>query len=414
LRPFTTYKNIKTGQLCEIDSWPEVDWFLQNEPAVRYLWNGFNHSEDLTHYEGERIRYEGSFAPNPFSRVPSDIDLDSGWHFINDPVPYKSLAWSYSKARLAKKDLGEFYRPDDEVVVNGIRVQAAGPSLRLPKSNDFTMPSYYIFRPSLSISDPAGLCPINLQRSAVAFDRMGIDERLAKSILGDIFSRLKNEAINHLTINNFYRAVLFLTSQPGLGFPGQLSPICICTKGVFLSSGQNLSSLGIDTIYFIDANSQQVDIPIGELISDNEAIILRRETDSGTQSALSWFRGIFSSEASLFYSHARTIGVPNVIPVIQMGILQNKRWNIANEKGRVGKSILNGLDCEKYDAKSTFVRSKGLEFDELRAKIGVLHKRLSPLNEVCVWNFHIGESDPQAQSIISDVWEDVFLGLLGN
>jgi hypothetical protein len=411
LRPFATHKKIKIGEINKIDHWAEVDWFVQSEPKISYVWNGFNNTVEENYYNEPRVRYSGVFESNPFHRIPNEIDENNGWHFLDDPNPYKSLAWSYSSVRRKGIETKTIFRTIDEVVVNGIRVESSMSSLALPKSDRFSMPVFFISRPSLSISDPAGLCPINLQRSSISFERMGVDERLARSILSNVFLEMKRNFANCSTINQFYMAVDFLMEQPGIKFPGQLSPLCICNKGVFLSSGQNLGLLGIDTVYFLDAESQELDVTISELLSDNEALILRREADSGTQSALSWFRGVFSSDATYYYSHARTIGAPDVIPIVQIGIIPNKRWSVANEKGRVSKALLHGLDCEKFDAKFKMVSSGGLQFeDALKERIAMLHERLSAVNEICMWKFKTAEFDSQVQAIISEVWETIFSG----
>jgi hypothetical protein len=175
----------------ELDSWEEVDWFTQSFPRVECRWDGYDRSLQS---DFPRQRVLAKFLSENSSTTPQVGSTIPTWERLPNAEPYKDIYWKYEPA--VKRSNGNstwWVQPNDEVTVNGIRVQEIssyhhpGASLlRIADDNFGVGPMYQMRRPSLAIFDPAGICPINLQRSAVAFDRMGMDLILAKDILKNI------------------------------------------------------------------------------------------------------------------------------------------------------------------------------------------------------------------------------------
>lgn len=414
LRPYVFGKKITKNEVVAIDNWTKVDWFVQSEPKVSYFWNGFNYAKGRNYYDEPRIRYQGLFLSDPFDAVPSLKDNGAGWNFISNPAPYKSLAWSYSVTRVRAAEFENIFGAIDEIIVNGIRVEKSGNSvLKLPKSDSFSSPVFSIIRPSLAILDPAGLCPINLQRSSVAFDRMDIDDKIARAVLKNIFESMREEFKDFSTLNDFSKIINFLYKQPGVRFSGQLSPLCICSKGVFISSAKNFERLSIKRLYFIDAADFKDGLEISRIFAEDEACVIRRSVEFGIQSALAWFRGVFGSDTTHFYSHARTIGAPDVIPSIQTAIVKNERWKVINEKGRVSKIILKEINEEKFDSKFRFLKKTQFDsVDDLKERMKEIFKGIPSLNELCAWQVIPEGFEEETPSLISEIWEDSFGGVL--
>lgn len=415
LRPVVTDADLAKGAVVEIDAWHEVDWYRQNEPELSILWNGYDAPMDGSYYSERRRRFNGVYVPVDKLRVPQGRGNDhEGWNRIENPFPYKEVYWRFIGRQAEQGDGLDRYVPD-EIVVNGIIIQtSSGESrsvfLKRERSDERCWPTYQISRPSISILDPGGQCPINLQRNSVAFDRMGFDIEIAKAILRTFFAEIRDRRQECRTLSQFDEISRAFLRQKGINFTGQAGIVALSLDGVFLASGKNILDRKISKVFFLDANLEKIDLRPETLLRPGECIILRHKADPGIQDALSWFRGVFSTNPDYQYSHARSIGFPDTPVEEQVALMPDLRWQFVNEKKRISKQILSVLQSTRLENGWCIVRTAPIMEGrfELERRISELMASIGDVQEICGWTVSSYIELTDEESVISQVWREVF------
>ena len=395
-----------------LDSWDEVDWFAQEIPRVIYRWKGYNKGLNSEYPEGDRIFLHREFRPRKKECVPIPDISDVGWYALAEPGPYKAIYWRYSKPE--KQDNDEhrlMYLNRRVITVNGIRVQELDhnvENLQLSKQARGLGPDYSLLRPSIAVFDPAGICPINLQRSAISFDRMGVDEKIAAAVLRNHLSEFAEIARVEDSLASFKKLCDGLQTHPGIIYGGQISPMCISSRGVFIAAPELLSELKIETLFFVDANDSVITTLMDHL-DESEALCLR-QTSAGGQDYLKWFRGIFSRQE--YYNwYTRNAGLPNLPRSASVALLPRNRWELVNEKGRVSYLILSQLNNKFYSNDHELVTLG--DDEQVNLVIPRVESLLSILNsesEVVAWK--LIEQNKMHRSLLCDIWLETFKGPL--
>lgn len=418
LRPVISTADIIQREIpVTIESWSEVDWFVQTSPIVEYRWNGFNcDSTSAT----TRIRYSGTFRPKKTDCVPFPGTVDPAWERLTDVLIYRDIYWRYvpPEKRTSGKSSWLVY-PHNEVTVNGIRVQTLPgyeydslARLKLDNKLFGAGPSFNIRRPSLAIFDPAGVCPINLQRSSVAFDRMDIDLCLAKSVLKKNLHGLFEKAKKCPTISQFHKLCTETQTARDVIYLGHLSPLTATVDGFCLSSPKVLLDHEIRTIYFISVNSE-FELPstqLSDCLTDNEALIFRA-AQQGRQSDLAWFRGAATASATADYYYSNEAGFPRLNNTSYVALMPKEKWTYVSERGRVSQYILNDLNQSSHsDSHVQVTAGEHKHVRHLANRCGELLQAMGKDAEVVCWS--IAEKQPYAglNSILSDMWMEVSQG----
>lgn len=354
LRPYVPLADTTGHDLrnpISLKDWPKVDWFAQSRPRVKYFWNGFDVQKGRSDRKPVQIRAE--FCPTPDDVLPVPEGPIGEWHSLPEPTPYTAILWRYNFVRkeIRKEDTEEQVQERlarSEVTVNGIRVQhisrySDSGLIKVPEKVRGLEPLYTISRPSIAVFDPSGMCPINLQRSAVAFDRMGIDDLLAADVLADHVNTLVTEARTCLSLSDFQEFCKRLDKQQTVTYDGQLSPVCVTARGITLSAVHAFVELGINVLFFVDPGKSVASALLKDILQHGEALLIR-QGGKGVNSDLSWFRGIFSGNS--WYS--TSAGFPLIPHVAVSSCMPNKKWRAANEKGKVNRQILGPLQHEDH------------------------------------------------------------------
>ena len=141
LRPSDILHSSKKDDEVILDSWPEVDWFIQSAPVVECRWNGYNHNGEKSYYsEVPKVRVSAKFTAPKNKLVPLAGTSDSSWKRLKNTGAYEEIYWKYVEpVKHTHGDSTWSTYPSDEVTVNGIRVAEYSSSdvhLRLP-DNEF-------------------------------------------------------------------------------------------------------------------------------------------------------------------------------------------------------------------------------------------------------------------------------------
>jgi molecular chaperone HtpG len=348
LRP-SIYGNEKTSSdgNTELRNWTEVDWYMHPTPIVHFAWTGFNFPERSSE---RRHIYNGRYSPDAEFMVP-DLDEDTtGWQSLSDPTPYSRVLWRYSNEAFDRKDYGYV---SDEITLNGILVKDdahSNVSHGLPATLRNYVPPFRIARPSMAISDPAGICPINLQRSAISYDRMGTEVKLAEAILQWHFEKLRQPLSECSTLADLFALHEAIKSTSGVTYDCQVGPICCTRQGIMLFTSENIRRAGVSKLIFIDCDLSSTTLEILELIHDDEAIVLRFK-EAGAQARASWFRAFFHSLSSVNYSYYhRDVGIPYFPVAARVQYMQPENWSYVSSKKRVARYILDAVETQKIGA----------------------------------------------------------------
>lgn len=370
---------------CELDEWNAVDWFAQSTPKVTYHWAGYLQMWSTETNAMREVRVKASFSPKS-NLVP--VDTDSCWNDLVDPEPYKRIAWQYPHDEKRANGEDEYWiRPGSQIVVNGIRVESiSNQTLSLTDEDKFEGPDYGIERPSIAIYDPSGICPINLQRSNVAFDRMGIDDRLGEDILRGFIERAVASAPKELTLSSYHKYAEKIQSERGVDFTYKtLPPICATRSGVFLATPRLFQTLGIVRLFFVHADELS-ETPLKNVLLQGDALMVSNGDQWGEQAALAWFRSIYGSLAEAWRANHK--GFPKLQHEGELGLIKEETWALANSKGKVAQQILKRLLAKPVSKKSVLLHSNNLNISLVNqhfAAIQVIVKKLNADCEVSAW-----------------------------
>lgn len=438
IRPRYPAAIINPDEVNTLGSWDAVDWFVQKSPAVFCRWHGYNLRRDeydpgddrisdepdpdddriCGEYDPDdvRIKFRGEFRPPRGDLVPSPGASDPDWNELNDSSPYKAVFWRYRKPEKSSDDkCGYVQTPRDEVTLNGIRVQELGrydystSKIALPSEALGFGPKYFLRRPSMAIFDPAGICPINLQRSAISFDRMGLDERLGTELLKAHLKPLVGSATNFEQLASIRKLCSDLAKGDGVTYEGQVMPICATSSGVFLADPALFHSLKINVLFLVDIKNIPASVSMRDMLKDGEALLLRT-AEHGIQANLGWFRGIFADDQT-FGWYGKSIGLPQVERRLALSVMPNKKWTLANEKGKVKQQILASLESRQFNEKQTLVTSNLCEYtDTVLTRVREIVQTLGDEAEVAAWMLDIPQQSNTIQSLLCRVWLEMFSG----
>ncbi len=414
LRPysnqFRSYRDNGTEIL--LDSWSEVDWFAQAEPRVEYSWNGFNRSMKANVQDDSCFRISATFSPKDNKLIPQQGTSTSTWERLLNPEPYKDIYWIY-KSKESQDGVPNWKNHhSDEVTVNGIRVEEFNNAyhrytkLHLPDNYFNNGPVYSIARPSMAIFDPAGICPINLQRSAISFDRMGMDSVMIKAILSVHLRDIVKNARSSGTVAGFHKLCVELAKYRDIRYEGIHSVICATFNGVFLAAPNVLTQLEIKTLYFVNVvNAISSDSTrLSNILNDDEALVFRL-TSSGIQNDLEWFRGVLCGDAANDYGYARSAGFPRVSSIASILVMPPGKWKVANEKGRINRSILNVLTSKQLES-GDFVATNGNDSmtKQMLSRCQSISKVMGENLEIGGWSLSSDQIHGYESSLIVDMW----------
>lgn len=407
LRPIFREAKDTGADIPVFDEWRKVDWFIQPFPLVEYRWNGYSHRLGLG---GSRIRYQAKYLPIADTYVPIAGAECVGWNRLPDATPYKDIFWKYVPP--VKDSIGNsswYVQPADEVSVNGIRVQpiprygSAG-HVRLPKKAIGFGVNYEIKRPSLAIFDPAGLCPINLQRSAVAFDRMGIDNALAKEVLKCHVKGIINLGQSSGNLKSFYSAFADFKSFNGVDYEGLISPVFATRDGFGISVLDALQNLALDTVYLCYLpDGEAPSVAISSILEDGEAIFFRH-TPTGRQNDLAWFRGAVL-ENSLDTGYSRDAGFPPIRNSCAVSLMPRAKWEYASQRGKVNRTIIQSLQVLLQDNDYVkLVSGNNHLATTIETRCREFLKLFGGAAEVVGWSVSADQPSSEAVPLLYEVW----------
>jgi len=222
IRPYIYLHEAK--ETVELKDWDAIDWFTQTEPSVKYSWSGI-----IETVGKKKIKIKAHFSPQK-NLTPTKFQKNEKWLAVTNPGPYEEILWCYPEPNKEARENDIYRTTSREVVVNGLRVTKLGDYspqdfLSIPDEQNFwTSPSFYVKRPTLAIFDPAGDCPINLQRSSVSFERMNKDVVIARSILENYIGKIQSYAPKNNAIQSFASFIKNISNLPGVHYSGNQLP----------------------------------------------------------------------------------------------------------------------------------------------------------------------------------------------
>jgi hypothetical protein len=405
LRPYGL-SSTQEGRVKKIKYWSEVDWFVQKFPPIVRRWSGYNLSEIAATRDGRaRVQCEAEFELQEIDVVPNQPVVEPGWTALENLSDYSGVLWRYKPEIMQNKDdEDDILYGTDEVVVNGIRIRHLSRNddyVKLPEGETLCGAMYAVRRPTMSIYDPAGICPINLQRNQVAFSKMGLDKELARSVIANHLEELSNFMGSKLP--DYGRVSKYLMSSKGLFYLGQLSPVFLNRNGIYLSSLHALLNQNVQTLFFLSLDADRVPEKFQAHLNPGEACILRTEAGAGSKASLAWFRAIFSPNGSQSYSYSRDVGAPLIDPISQSAVMSKLRWEQATKGKKVSRYIVEALDFE--------VREKGRVYATNDLGNSLVKERLDELisvlpddAELAMWVIEKPEVVVKDTSLYTDEW----------
>lgn len=361
LRPLRTYEtpSLKAG-ILSIEKWEAIDWFAQLSPRVLYKWSGFLETPNKT---DEKQRAHGEFRPRT-GLVPHGTEKGD-WMEVADPEPYTQVLWQFPKPTKEKFGQTEYtILPARGIVVNGIRVTTVRPDTETGTLNleddDVEGPQFLIERPALAIFDPAGRCPINLQRSAVSFDRMGIDAKLAESIFDNYLGKIVQMTPDKLSFKSYASFCSELRALSGVSYTRPFSPVCATSEGFFLAAPSVFHELRIQTLFIVNARAHP-DVELRKMLKEGEAILIRSKMTEGEQSTLGWFRALFSLKERYPFGS----DLPHIERLVAVGHIAKNTWGLATARGKVSQALIRRVKLLRSGKEMVWAARCGTETEAL-------------------------------------------------
>lgn len=406
LRPAVPSDVVNNGAVdsIKLEDWHAVDWFAQLTPRVKYVWSGFD--IDKSHEYRTKIRIKAEFTPSPDEVVPSPNGPVGDWRVLPDPAPYATILWRYELKKGQRSGEVEDRLFPSEITVNGIRVQKIGrydgrdAHIGIAEKGAEFGPKFALRRPSIAVFDPAGVCPINLQRSSIAFDRMGLDGRLADDILARHIEEVAAEARTCTSLLDLQKLCKKMTREEAVNYEGFVSPICATSLGITLNSVHLLSELGIRNLFFVDSPDAAPSLSFSSVLGDEDALFFRQR-GGGIANDLTWFRGLF--DPSYWYSPAA--GLPRVSRREAISVMPRKKWLLASEKGKVNRQILESLDNKEHGDNFELVVSGEIkQADRLLARIDKFLDIFDENVEISVWSMREEQELSEQMPLLPRLW----------
>lgn len=415
LRPRFPFSENKSKKI-KLATWDVADWFVQNNPSVLVKWAGFDFSrQQAQQLQMNQTRVSGEFSPPEHDLVPSEpLMSHEQWTVLGPIAHYDAILWRYKGSRPQKvgNETVQYY-PNNEVIVNGLRVEEIsrrGSIVTMPEEEGDFGPRYTIARPSIAIYDPSGICPINLQRSSVAFDRMGIDEDLARQILFHNINDFLKSTSPMKTVGDFYRIAEQFIQIDGLNFIGQIAPIgYVKGHGIIVLDSLVFSRINITKLLILDLSPDDVDVELERISTEELVVVLRMsENYDGTQSRLAWFRGIFGEMDIMYYG--RNIGLPKSKTIFQVSLMSENRWTFVSKKSRVARYIIEPLTAKEFSDRMLISRGDASEIAAVEQSLRNYTEVFSPKTEVVMLKMIPASSSITKFSILTKVWAEIAHG----
>lgn len=400
-------ENIEDG-FDDLSRWDKVDWYVHRIPTVKYFWKGFGFpGRDVK----RRKSYEATYRLEDEFNTPDIGESDDGWEALEDAAPYQKILWRYSREAFDREEYGYV---SDEISLNGIRVRdrdgySVEGYLVLPNSSRVGAPAFLIDRPTMAIFDPSGICPINLQRNAIDFERMGTEARLALAILRRHFERQLTVMPTCSTLSELYAFHSALKSAVGVTYKCQVGPICCTRNGIMLLTHENLRVAGINRLLFVNADLSESQSNILNFVSEGEALVLRSQ-NGGLQDWTNWFRAFFDPYSNTFSEASlNDIGIPVLPTIARGGFVTSENWNNVNSKRRVSRHLLDLLDYSKVGA-HVFLSTRGNMNVEMRKHCTKMAAVLPENAEIGIWVCEDLQPRDVKEPLLQTAWNASFGG----
>jgi hypothetical protein len=428
LRPYIENQgNTNANTEIKLKSWDKVDWFFQDFPKVEYRWKGYEDSNEYR-IRGE-TRISAKFSPSEKTLVPlpgTEIDATKStlfsWNKVPNCDPYRDVFWRYNESKkYGTGDSAYFTHTEEHITVNGIRVQeisgtvqrwyANATRLATPKQDFGSGPYIMIKRPSLAIFDPAGICPINLQRDEIAFDQMDLDNAIAASVLAIYFRGVTKQARKCQRLDLYHEISDRVARSTEVVYEGKASILFATAQGISLADPHFITSLNISHLFFIKAPETVPQIPLSSLLKKGEAIIFRHSW-SGPQNDLSWFRGILAPDAH-FEGYAFETGLPRLSQTASVFLLPKEKLDYAQSGKRVTRAILDQITSKKISTSHYAAQTgKNKDADLLIARCKEIIRNLGDNIQVGGWAINSFQPNGEIKSILTENWLKITKGAI--
>jgi hypothetical protein len=343
-------------------TWTAVSWFGLENPSVSVEYAGPRYD-----HAGKKINTDLVQKPVRLDgfRIFSEYQV---WKELPDPGVYERVVWSPKARNIARvsrqsnADTKQVKRAP-ELTVNGIRVGDSDSTqsnrfLKLTQTIESGLALAY-HRPSLSIFDQSGVCPLNLQRDQVNFEDLGIDDALAHELTEDFIKDVEPIVRANKSAYEYLKLIKIIEEDSYLSFvehfysssylsPSNVVPFVLTSSGLHLLEHELLVLSGIDSLFIVEDHRITSSNPFPlEHLRKNEGLIVTKFNDS-MAGTLAWFRSIASD---LFYYKPQallkfgTVGLIGAVSVITQ--------NQITQPGRVRRDILESI---------TWTHSQGSDF----------------------------------------------------
>jgi len=399
--------------VVETLSWDAVDWFTQKSPRVEYRWNGYNTDKSELDQHKPRRRYSAVYRRQE-DLVPHPGEQDPAWNELKDVHPYREILWQYPKEQKRTEDDEYPVTRSGFVTVNGIWVQdlrdryGQSPDLSSEEESR-VVPSYRVIRPSIAIFDPFGICPINLQRSSVSFEHMGIDRKLEVAIVKAELCELSKGVQRPITLGAYLGLCKRLMTSKKIRFYSRVAaPLGVTTSGIFLLTEAVVAKLDLDTVFFVDTKNVGSDLEVASILGKREALVCRAGSE-GLQADLGWFRSVLSDLDRDGGRFLYGTGIPWLPHTAAVARIPMELWTLANEKSRVSRELLDRIVIEHEDKESIRVRTGKLtDAQRLTTRVDSLRGAILETASVAGWSLAAGMEQPAQTSVLIDLWRDLF------
>lgn len=397
-------------------NWSTVDWYRQTKPSISYRWSGFQVEAN----NGSKITSKHAVIFIPSEGLVLNFSADHAeWNCIDEPQPYEAILWKYpTKEKITDGNLEYTISHSNKIVVNGIEVQkfnsySNSSNLQQSSHNRWLSPSYTIERPSLAIYDPLGVCPINLQRTSVSFERMEKDIAISKSVLENYVKILQQILPDQLSIESCLDFLNKLKKLSGVRYEGRLiSPMCLTKDGIIFPFEKAFNSLNLRKIFFIHGNDFQNDPRnFSDILKIGEALFLS-SNPSGDMAVLAWFRAIFGDPAYTY--RLLEAGFPILNHTSECGILSKEMWSLVSKKGKVSKSILDKTTIIKDNHAHVKITSgERTNAEGLMLRLDDLHTIFGTSTALAGWSIgkEAYEDERVSPSPLVDIWTSLNTGV---
>jgi molecular chaperone HtpG len=414
LRPFL-HESKETPHINELQNWEAADWYVQSTPKVECRWSGFNQRVKDEYYT-PRFRVQGIFLPKIEIDIKEPGESAVGWQKIEDSKQYKAIYWKFiPKEKRTDGRSSWLVQPAERITVNGIRVQTLqNDFLKFDsRGNQYKRLHYSIRRPSMAIFDQAGICPINLQRSTVSFESMGFDAIMAKAIIKKHFKDIKKTLHSAYTTNDFYDFCINLPDSRDVVYDGITSCYFATSKGILIASPDTFRKLNISRIFFIYCpnNKSMKSANFDKILKADEALVFRH-APAGTQTNLSWFRGLLDKRYDIGWA-ARNAKFPLTKTDASILVMPEAAWDFANVKKRVNADILKLLKKTVLDDNYVSASSGNIVIaSDLLNRCRELMTIFGDNPEIGCWSLSDNQPYLSETSLFTDIWGEEYKSML--